>query len=81
MNDVPRAIITIRLKPDLLDSQGRTTEDALKALGFGDVRRVRIGKLVDIELEHAADAAVVEEMCRKLLANPVIEDYEVVVQP
>ena len=71
-----RARVLIRPKEGILDPQGQTVERALPALGFDGVSDVRVGRLVELEVEDA-DAARVEEMCEKLLANPLIEDYEV----
>lgn len=74
------ARVTITLKPGLLDAQGQTIHRALEALGFKGVRRVRCGKYLEIELgARAAGAATqdVERMCRRLLANPVIETYRI----
>ena len=65
----------IRPKEGILDPQGQTVERALPALGFEGVSDVRIGRLVELEVP---DIAEVEAMCEKLLANPLIEDYEVV---
>ena len=65
----------IRPKEGILDPQGQTVERALPALGFEGVSDVRIGRLVELEVP---DIAEVEAMCEKLLANPLVEDYEVV---
>ena len=70
-----RARVLIRPKEGILDPQGQTVERALPALGFDGVSDVRIGRLVELEVP---DIAEVEAMCEKLLANPLIEDYEVV---
>ena len=70
-----RARVLIRPKAGILDPQGQTVERALPALGFEGVSEVRIGRLVELEV---ADATRLPEMCEKLLANPLIEDYEVV---
>jgi len=75
-----RAQIIITLKPTVLDAQGATVERALHNLGFESVDGVRMGKYVEVTLEAAdSDAARrrVEEMCRKLLANPIIEEYRI----
>jgi phosphoribosylformylglycinamidine synthase len=75
-----RAQVTITLKPTVLDAQGATVERALHNLGFEAVEGVRMGKHVEVTLEAPdADAArrQVEEMCRQLLANPIIEEYRV----
>jgi len=72
------ARVDITLKPAVNDPQGNTIRDALHSLGFGDVGSVRAGKYMEIRLE-AGDKkkaeATVTEMCKKLLANPVIEDF------
>jgi phosphoribosylformylglycinamidine synthase len=70
-----RARVLIRPKQGILDPQGQTVERALPALGFEGVSDVRIGRLVELEVP---DIAEVEAMCEKLLANPLVEDYEVV---
>ncbi|MGH2838234.1 MAG: phosphoribosylformylglycinamidine synthase subunit PurS [Thermoleophilaceae bacterium] len=70
-----RARVLIRPKEGILDPQGQTVERALPALGFEGVSDVRIGRLVELEVP---DIAEVEAMCEKLLANPLVEDYEVV---
>jgi phosphoribosylformylglycinamidine synthase PurS subunit len=66
--------------PGILDPQGATIERALPALGYDNVSEVRVGKSIRLVLEaddEAAARAQVEEMCRRLLANPVIEAYEI----
>ena len=70
-----RARVLIRPKEGILDPQGQTVERALPALGFDGVSDVRIGRLVELDVP---DLAEVEAMCEKLLANPLVEDYEVV---
>jgi phosphoribosylformylglycinamidine synthase subunit PurS len=70
-----KARVLIRPKEGILDPQGQTVERALPALGFDGVSDVRIGRLVELEVP---DIAEVEQMCEKLLANPLVEDYEVV---
>ena len=64
----------IRPKEGILDPEGQTVERALPALGFDGASHVRIGRLVELDVE---DPSQVGEMCEKLLANPLIEDYEV----
>jgi len=66
--------VLIRPKEGILDPQGKAIERALPALGFDSVRDVRVGRLVELE---ADDAAHLEDLCEKLLANPLIEDYEI----
>jgi len=74
-----RATVFVRPKPGILDPQGEAVGSALGHLGF-EVRDARVGKVIDLELE-AADATTakeeVEQMCERLLANPLIESYEV----
>jgi len=71
-----RARVLIRPKQGILDPQGQAVERALPALGFDGVENVRVGRLVELDV---TDAASVADMCEKLLANPLIEDYEVLV--
>lgn len=74
-----KVIVTVMLKPGVLDPQGRAVGQALKGLGFNGVGDVRVGKLIEMELaetEPARARAQADEMARKLLANTVIESYE-----
>ncbi len=64
----------IRPKQGILDPQGKAVERALPALGFEGVSHVRVGRLVELEAEDGADLA---GLCEKLLANPLVEDYEI----
>jgi phosphoribosylformylglycinamidine synthase subunit PurS len=70
-----KARVLIRPKEGILDPQGQAVERALPALGFEGVEHVRIGRMVELELD---DPARLDEMCERLLSNPLIEDYEVV---
>jgi phosphoribosylformylglycinamidine synthase len=76
-----KAIVNVALKQGVLDDQGKATHHALDTLGFKDlVKNVRIGKQIIIELNSSNEADVREEvtkMCQKLLANTVIEDYDI----
>lgn len=75
-----KARVLIRLKPGILDVQGAAVQRALVGLGFADVRDLRVGKLIEVEVDAATPAAArarVDEMCRKLLANTILEDYEI----
>jgi phosphoribosylformylglycinamidine synthase subunit PurS len=75
-----KARVQVTLKRGVLDPQGEAVRHALGALGFAGVEDVRVGKLIDLELEardREAAAAEVARMCEKLLANTVIEDYAV----
>jgi phosphoribosylformylglycinamidine synthase PurS subunit len=69
-----KARVLIRPKQGILDPQGVAVERALPALGFAGVSSVHVGRLVELDVE---DAAQLEPMCEKLLANPLVEDYEV----
>ncbi len=73
---MPTVRVYVRLKPSLLDSAGKTVAGSLAKLGFEEVEEARIGKLVELKV-GSYDEARVREMCDKLLANPVIEDYTI----
>ena len=70
-----RARVLIRPKEGILDPQGQAVERALPALGFDGVTEVKVGRLVELEVD---DPSRLPEMCERLLANPLIEEYEVV---
>jgi phosphoribosylformylglycinamidine synthase PurS subunit len=77
-----RATVVVRPKPEVLDPQGDAVRRALGKLGFEGVTAVRVGKVIEIEMDEeqakAPDMAVrLRQMADELLANPVIEDYEV----
>jgi len=77
-----KATVFVRLKQEVLDPQGDAVKRALGALGFSGVRSVRVGKVIEIELDPAAAAAPdieprLKKMADEMLANTVIEDYEV----
>jgi phosphoribosylformylglycinamidine synthase PurS subunit len=75
-----KARVLIRLKPSILDAQGASVQRALDGLGFQEVRDVRVGKVLDLDLDgESRDEARrrVEEMCARLLVNPVIEEFTV----
>ena len=69
-----RIRVLVRPKAGILDPQGQAVERALPALGFGGVANVHVGRLIELDVE---DVSQVGEMCEKLLANPLIEDYEI----
>jgi phosphoribosylformylglycinamidine synthase subunit PurS len=69
-----RARVLIRPKQGILDPQGEAVQRALPALGFSGVANVHVGRLVELDIE---DAEQLQPMCDKLLANPLVEDYEV----
>jgi phosphoribosylformylglycinamidine synthase PurS subunit len=73
------AHVEVTHRPGILDPAGATVERALPALGWANVSQVRIGKSIRLEIDApdaAAATAQVDEMCRRVLTNPVIEDYE-----
>jgi phosphoribosylformylglycinamidine synthase len=73
-----KARIVVRLRPGILDPQGTTIRRALDGLGFPEVRDLRVGKVLDLTLDETDVGRArqrLDEMCRKLLANPVIEDF------
>lgn len=75
-----KAIVTITLKPGVLDPQGRAIAQALHGLGFANVGEVRAGKVIELELAETdpdAARAQAEDMARKLLANMVIERFDI----
>jgi phosphoribosylformylglycinamidine synthase len=75
-----KAIVTVGLKPGVLDVQGKAVAKALNGLGFADVRDARVGKVIEIDLtasDHTAAEAEVRAMCEALLANTVIESYKI----
>ena len=75
-----KARVLVRLKPGILDVQGAAVQRALQGLGFGEVQGLRVGKVLDLELDGVSGDSArrrVEEMCARLLTNPVIEDYTV----
>jgi phosphoribosylformylglycinamidine synthase PurS subunit len=72
--------VLVRLKPGIMDVQGTAVQRALVGLGFGDLTRLRIGKVIEMDLEGPsveAARARADEICKKLLANPILEDYEI----
>jgi phosphoribosylformylglycinamidine synthase PurS subunit len=73
-----KARVLIRPKAGILDPQGEAVQRALPALGFAGVSDVHVGRLVELEVE---DPGQLDAMCEKLLANPLVEDYEVVLEP
>ena len=69
--------VLVRLKPGVLDPQGRAVHHALEGLGFEGVGDVRIGRLIELDLAEGTDAATIRQMCEKLLANTVIESFTI----
>ena len=72
--------VLVRLKPGILDVQGAAVKRALGGLGFTDVADLRVGKVIEVDVDAASAGAArarVDEMCKKLLANPILEDYAI----
>ena len=69
--------VHVSLKPGVLDPQGRAVHHALEGLGFEGVEDVRVGRLIELDVADSTSDSALEEMCRKLLANLVIENYRI----
>lgn len=69
--------VLVRLKPGVLDPQGRAVHHALEGLGFDGVSDVRIGRLIELDVADGTDHAALTQMCEKLLANTVIENFTI----
>jgi phosphoribosylformylglycinamidine synthase subunit PurS len=72
-----KARVFVTLKPGVLDPQGKAIHHALEGLGFGGVQEVRAGKLIELELTDGTGDEEIADMCRKLLANTVIENFKI----
>lgn len=72
-----KALVTVMPKPSVLDPQGAAAAEAIRHHGLEKIGRVRIGKVIEIELPEAADEKTLHEIARDLLSNPVIEDYSI----
>ena len=79
MAENKKATVHVRLKDGVLDPQGVTIQKALAQMGYGDFLSVRSGRFFELEISAGAEGIdhQIDEICSKLLANPVIEDYEV----
>ena len=72
--------VTVTLKKDVLDPQGKVVEKTLKNMGYGNIENVRQGKFFEIEIndnDKKKAESIIEEICKKLLVNMVIEDYSI----
>ncbi|KPF65369.1 phosphoribosylformylglycinamidine synthase subunit PurS [Porphyrobacter sp. AAP60] len=69
--------VLVRLKPGVLDPQGRAVHHALEGMGFAGVEDVRIGRLIELDVADGTDYATITAMCEKLLANTVIESFSI----
>ena len=74
---MPRVVVEVMPKPEILDPQGKAVHGALPRLGFSGVNDVRAGKLIELDLAEGTSDSDIEEMCRKLLANTVIENFRI----
>lgn len=72
-----KARVLITLKNGVLDPQGKAIHHALEGLGFSGINDVRAGKLIELDLADGTDNSEIEDMCRKLLANTVIENFRI----
>ena len=72
-----KARVFVTLKPGVLDPQGKAIHHALEGLGFGGVKDVRAGKLIELDLADGTSDEEIADMCRKLLANTVIENFRI----
>lgn len=72
-----KARVFVTLKPGVLDPQGKAIHHALEGLGFAGVTDVRAGKLIELDLAEGTGDAAIEDMCRQLLANTVIENFKI----
>ena len=69
--------VVVTLKPGVLDPQGKAIGQALAGLGFDGVGEVRVGKLIELDVADGTDDGAIDAMCRRLLANTVVEDYRI----
>ncbi len=72
-----KARVFVTLKNGVLDPQGKAIHHALEGLGFGGVNDVRAGKMIELDLDDGTTDTSIEDMCRKLLANTVIENFRI----
>ncbi|MXO58325.1 phosphoribosylformylglycinamidine synthase subunit PurS [Altererythrobacter salegens] len=69
--------VSVSLKPGVLDPQGRAVHHALEGLGFAGVENVRVGRLIELDVADDTSDEALDDMCRKLLANMVIENFRI----
>jgi phosphoribosylformylglycinamidine synthase len=74
-----KAKVIVMPKPSILDPQGVAVRDAVAHHGLPGIKAVRVGKVIELEADGNLDSVTLHEVCRDLLSNPVIEDYEVVI--
>jgi phosphoribosylformylglycinamidine synthase PurS subunit len=78
---VARVVVDVMLKPEILDPQGQAVAGALPRLGVTNVSSVRIGRRIELEFDGDPEPEQLNELADRLLANPVIEDYRVTIEP
>ncbi len=69
--------VSVSLKNGVLDPQGRAIQHSLEGLGFAGLRDVRVGRLIELDVDDSVSDAAIDEMCKQLLANMVIENYRI----
>ncbi len=69
--------VLVRLKPGVLDPQGRAVHHALEGIGFAGITDVRVGRLIELDVSEGTDHATIQQMCEKLLANTVVESFTI----
>ncbi len=77
-NQLARAVVYVKLKDGVLDPQGSTVQRALENMGYHGIKEIRTGKVFEIAFQQGQDkkpGELIDEICRKLLTNPVIEKY------
>lgn len=74
-----KAVVKVTLRKGVLDPQGKAIGNALHSLGFAEVGDVRQGKFIEIEVPDGTSQDRLKDMCQKLLANPVTEDFEILI--
>ena len=72
-----KVLVTVLPKPSVLDPQGAAAAEAIRHLGLHDIGRVRIGKIIELELPESTPDSEIHRIARDLLSNPVIEDYSI----
>ncbi|MCI0716814.1 MAG: phosphoribosylformylglycinamidine synthase subunit PurS [Chlorobi bacterium] len=74
-----KAKIKVTLRKSILDPQGKAVEHSIQSLGYKNVKDTRIGKFIELEIDSNSEVEakkIIDEVCNKLLANPIMEDYE-----
>ncbi len=77
------AKVNVKLRPSILDPQGKAVHHALQSLGLGNVHEVRLGKMIEVKIDCADQKEaerIAETACKKLLANPIMENYSFIIE-